>query len=46
MHRLGGVFIADEVQFGFARTGETVWGFDGATKTADVLPTRCESDMY
>ena len=27
MHRHGGVFIADEVQPGFARTGESMWGF-------------------
>jgi 4-aminobutyrate aminotransferase-like enzyme len=26
-HRAGGVFIADEVQPGFARTGEAMWGF-------------------
>ena len=26
-HRAGGVFIADEVQPGFARTGEGMWGF-------------------
>lgn len=27
VHRAGGLFIADEVQPGFARTGETFWGF-------------------
>ncbi|MGY4711018.1 aspartate aminotransferase family protein [Mycolicibacterium sp. CBM1] len=27
VHRAGGVFIADEVQPGFGRTGETMWGF-------------------
>jgi 4-aminobutyrate aminotransferase-like enzyme len=27
VHRQGGVFIADEVQPGFARTGESMWGF-------------------
>jgi 4-aminobutyrate aminotransferase-like enzyme len=27
IHRAGGVFIADEVQPGFARTGEAMWGF-------------------
>jgi 4-aminobutyrate aminotransferase-like enzyme len=26
-HRAGGVFIADEVQPGFARTGDGMWGF-------------------
>jgi 4-aminobutyrate aminotransferase-like enzyme len=28
VHRRGGVFIADEVQPGFARTGDSMWGFD------------------
>ena len=27
VHRAGGVFIADEVQPGFARMGEAMWGF-------------------
>ena len=27
VHRHGGVFIADEVQPGFARTGDSFWGF-------------------
>jgi len=27
VHKAGGVFIADEVQPGFARTGEAMWGF-------------------
>jgi 4-aminobutyrate aminotransferase-like enzyme len=27
IHEAGGVYIADEVQPGFARTGETMWGF-------------------
>ena len=27
VRRAGGVFIADEVQSGFARTGEAMWGF-------------------
>src|ERR1700682_3337050 len=27
IHRAGGVFIADEVQPGFGRTGENMWGF-------------------
>ncbi|WP_448058712.1 aspartate aminotransferase family protein [Cellulomonas hominis] len=27
VHRAGGVFIADEVQPGFARTGQEFWGF-------------------
>lgn len=28
VHNAGGVFIADEVQPGFARTGHTMWGFE------------------
>ena len=27
MHEAGGLFIADEVQPGFGRTGEAMWGF-------------------
>ncbi|WP_438396307.1 aspartate aminotransferase family protein [Caballeronia sp. DA-9] len=27
IHRAGGVFIADEVQPGFGRTGDSMWGF-------------------
>lgn len=27
VHAAGGIFIADEVQPGFARTGESMWGF-------------------
>ncbi|TGD87463.1 aminotransferase class III-fold pyridoxal phosphate-dependent enzyme [Mycolicibacterium sp. CH28] len=34
VHRAGGVFIADEVQPGFARTGEAMWGFT----RHDVVP--------
>ena len=34
VHRHGGVFIADEVQPGFTRTGDSMWGFD----RHDVIP--------
>jgi 4-aminobutyrate aminotransferase-like enzyme len=34
VHAAGGLYIADEVQAGFARLGETMWGFSGH----DVLP--------
>lgn len=34
VRRQGGVFIADEVQPGFGRTGESMWGFD----RHDVIP--------
>ncbi|WP_417541515.1 aminotransferase class III-fold pyridoxal phosphate-dependent enzyme [Methylophaga thalassica] len=33
----GGVFIADEVQPGFARMGETFWGFDFHGMTPDIV---------
>jgi 4-aminobutyrate aminotransferase-like enzyme len=35
----GGVFIADEVQPGFARTGESMWGFERHGVTPDLLTT-------
>lgn len=28
IHEAGGLFVADEVQPGFGRTGETMWGFE------------------
>lgn len=28
VHHAGGLYIADEVQAGFARTGDAMWGFD------------------
>ena len=34
VHAAGGLYIADEVQAGFARLGETMWGFS----RHDVLP--------
>jgi 4-aminobutyrate aminotransferase-like enzyme len=37
VHRHGGVFIADEVQSGFARTGETMWGFDRHGVIPDIV---------
>jgi 4-aminobutyrate aminotransferase-like enzyme len=33
----GGVFIADEVQPGFARTGESMWGFERHRVTPDLV---------
>ncbi len=35
----GGVFIADEVQPGFARTGEAFWGFARHGLTPDIVTT-------
>ncbi|CAN5715469.1 aspartate aminotransferase family protein [soil metagenome] len=35
----GGVFIADEVQPGFARTGESMWGFTRHGVTPDLVTT-------
>jgi 4-aminobutyrate aminotransferase-like enzyme len=37
VHRRGGVFIADEVQPGFARTGESMWGFDRHRVVPDIV---------
>jgi 4-aminobutyrate aminotransferase-like enzyme len=37
VHRHGGVFIADEVQPGFVRTGETMWGFDRHRVIPDIV---------
>ncbi|MFY9918453.1 MAG: aminotransferase class III-fold pyridoxal phosphate-dependent enzyme, partial [Mycobacterium sp.] len=35
----GGVFIADEVQPGFARTGASMWGFDRHALVPDIVTT-------
>jgi 4-aminobutyrate aminotransferase-like enzyme len=35
----GGVFIADEVQPGFARTGASMWGFDSHGVVPDMVTT-------
>jgi 4-aminobutyrate aminotransferase-like enzyme len=37
VHEHGGVFIADEVQPGFARTGEAFWGFDRHGLVPDIV---------
>ncbi len=37
VHREGGVFIADEVQPGFARTGEAFWGFERHGVVPDIV---------
>lgn len=37
VHRHGGVFIADEVQPGFARTGEAMWGFSRHGVIPDIV---------
>lgn len=39
VHRAGGVFIADEVQPGFARTGEAMWGFQRHGVVPDLVTT-------
>lgn len=39
VHRNGGVFIADEVQPGFARTGEAFWGFSRHDVVPDIVTT-------
>ncbi|GAA1821562.1 aspartate aminotransferase family protein [Nesterenkonia flava] len=37
VHEAGGVFIADEVQPGFARTGEEFWGFACHGVSPDII---------
>jgi 4-aminobutyrate aminotransferase-like enzyme len=37
VHRAGGLYIADEVQPGFARTGEAMWGFMRHGMTPDIV---------
>lgn len=37
VHRAGGVFIADEVQPGFSRTGEAMWGFQRHGVVPDLV---------
>ena len=37
MHDAGGLFIADEVQPGFARTGDAVWGFARHGVAPDIV---------
>lgn len=37
VHEEGGVFIADEVQPGFARTGRTMWGFQRHDVVPDIV---------
>lgn len=37
IHKAGGLYIADEVQPGFARTGDAFWGFARHDVTPDVV---------
>ncbi|AXO16220.1 aspartate aminotransferase family protein [Thalassospira indica] len=37
VHRAGGLFIADEVQPGFARTGDAFWGFARHDLVPDIV---------
>lgn len=39
VHANGGIFIADEVQPGFARTGESFWGFGRHGVVPDIVTT-------
>ena len=37
IHEAGGLFVADEVQPGFGRTGETMWGFERHGVSPDMV---------
>jgi len=37
VHRAGGLFVADEVQCGFGRLGESLWGFERHGVQPDVV---------
>lgn len=37
IHKAGGVFIADEVQSGFGRSGEKLWGYQRHGITPDII---------
>lgn len=37
IHEAGGLYIADEVQSGFARTGEAMWGFQRHSVIPDIV---------
>jgi 4-aminobutyrate aminotransferase-like enzyme len=37
IHEAGGLFIADEVQAGFGRTGDAMWGFERHHLTPDIV---------
>jgi 4-aminobutyrate aminotransferase-like enzyme len=37
VHEAGGVFIADEVQSGFARSGERMWGYQRHRVAPDIM---------
>lgn len=39
VHARGGLFIADEVQPGFGRTGSTMWGFQRHDVVPDIVTT-------
>ncbi|MFP8818204.1 aspartate aminotransferase family protein [Acinetobacter johnsonii] len=39
VHANGGIFIADEVQPGFARTGDSFWGFGRHDVVPDIITT-------
>ncbi|MBP2168943.1 4-aminobutyrate aminotransferase-like enzyme [Erwinia toletana] len=39
VHKNGGIFIADEVQPGFARTGDAFWGFARHDVVPDIVTT-------
>jgi 4-aminobutyrate aminotransferase-like enzyme len=38
VHRAGGLYIADEVQAGFGRTGDSMWGYQRHQIVPDLVP--------
>uniref|UniRef100_A0A1B6MD07 Uncharacterized protein n=1 Tax=Graphocephala atropunctata TaxID=36148 RepID=A0A1B6MD07_9HEMI len=37
IHELGGIVVADEIQCGMGRTGETFWAFQGQNAVPDII---------
>lgn len=37
IHEIGGIVVADEIQCGMGRTGETFWAFQGQNAVPDII---------